>query len=124
MDYRFRWSDRLHRKQEFAQVIQEGKRYSYQGLVLWVYHQTEVPKGPRIGLAVSRKFGIAVRRNRLKRLLREVFRLHRSQLTPGIDMVFSANATVRLLNYQSIEAMVLMLWKKADLLPCKPIGNS
>lgn len=41
----------------------------------------------RLGLSVSSRIGNAVVRNRWKRLLREAFRLHRSELPPGIDLV-------------------------------------
>ena len=46
----------------------------------------------RLGLAVGRRAGNAVRRNRLKRLIREAFRLSRAEMPPGLDIVVSVRA--------------------------------
>lgn len=42
---------------------------------------------PRLGLTVTRKFGGSVTRNRIKRVLREIFRRHRAALEPALDVV-------------------------------------
>lgn len=42
---------------------------------------------PRLGISASRRLGGAVTRNRWKRLLREAFRLRRSELPEGIDLI-------------------------------------
>ena len=46
----------------------------------------------RLGLAVGRRVGGAVQRNRAKRLLRECFRLERGRLGPSVDVVLIAKA--------------------------------
>ena len=43
--------------------------------------------GSRVGIVVGKRFGIAVIRNRVKRLLRELTRQLRGQLLPGLDLV-------------------------------------
>jgi ribonuclease P protein component len=48
-----------------------------------------VALGPRIGLTVPRAIGNAVVRNRIKRRLREIFRLQRSKLAPKWDIVLN-----------------------------------
>jgi len=46
----------------------------------------------RLGLAIGRKLGGAARRNRVKRLIREAYRLEAAELPPGFDFVCVARA--------------------------------
>lgn len=41
----------------------------------------------RLGISIGRRFGTAVSRNRVKRLLREAFRLERAAMATSIDLV-------------------------------------
>ena len=50
----------------------------------------EAPPPTRLGITVTRKVGNAVVRNRIKRLVREVFRQHRERLPTGLDIVWVA----------------------------------
>jgi len=49
---------------------------------------------PRLGVTVSRKIGGAVERNRVKRMLREIFRYNRTALQPSLDLVVVARSGI------------------------------
>jgi ribonuclease P protein component len=59
-------------------------------------------KGSRLGLAVTRRLGKAVQRNRVKRLLREFFRRHKSKLPPR-DLVIMAKSGANALSYHQVQ---------------------
>jgi ribonuclease P protein component len=57
---------------------------------------------PRLGLVATRRLGKAVRRNRVKRLLREFFRRHKAQLPP-LDLVVMAKKGADRLSYLEVQ---------------------
>lgn len=78
---------RLKERGEFRAVFERGRKTVGKALILWHRVDEAAERGPRLGLSVSSKVGGAVRRARLKRLLRETFRLRRSELPKGLEMV-------------------------------------
>ena len=83
--YRFPKSSRLLTKPEFDRVYQ--RRCKAGDGVLLLFALDNGQPSTRIGLSVSRKVGNAVVRNRIKRLLREAFRLTQHDLPTGLDLV-------------------------------------
>ena len=75
----------------------------------------------RLGLAVAvRAAGGAVGRNRIRRIIRESFRLHRAEI-PAIDLVVSARPRVREASPAELRASLAALWKKiAEQCPTSP----
>ena len=78
-------AQRLLRAADFRRAY--ALRASAASPALLVYAATNDLAVTRFGGRVSRKFGESVRRNRIKRLLREAFRLTQHELPKGFDLV-------------------------------------
>lgn len=61
----------------------------------------------RLGITTTRRVGGAVQRNRFKRMIREVFRLHRQVLQGGLDVVVNAHPGAHRLPFDRIEGEFL-----------------
>ena len=77
---------RLRGRKDFQAALRTGRKTTGRWLLLWRRENPGTGE-PRLGLSVGSKVGPAVRRNRLKRLLREAFRLHRGRIAEGLDLV-------------------------------------
>lgn len=89
MGYAFPKSDRVLKRGEFLAAQKHGRRLHAAHFVL-VLHAQKLQAGSRLGLVTSRKVAGAVGRNYVRRVLREVFRLHRERFPAGHDVVVIA----------------------------------
>jgi ribonuclease P protein component len=83
--YRFRPAEHLRRPSDFRRVYERRRSLSDEWLI--VYGCENGLAYLRLGLSVSRKVGPATKRNRLRRLYREAFRLSRHEMPVGLDLV-------------------------------------
>lgn len=76
---------RLRSSQDFERIYAQRVRWGDDHLLIFA-DRNELGV-TRIGLSVSKKHGNAVQRNRLKRLIREAFRLSQHDLPRGLDLI-------------------------------------
>ena len=70
----------------------------------------------RVGITVSKKLGHAVVRNRVRRRLREVYRLNEALFSPGWDIVVVARSRCVEAEFSALTKAYLELAKKAGIL--------
>lgn len=93
-DLSFSKEDRLLKPEEFARVRKGGKRLSTRSFTLYL-----IMNGlgrTRLGLSVSAKVGNAVKRNRVKRLLREFFRLNTPLFPESTDVLVTVKSLLHI----------------------------
>jgi ribonuclease P protein component len=95
-----RRADRLKKRYEFRQVQLTGRRIHTPHFLIVV--QSNSLENTRLGITVTKKVGNAVQRNRIKRVVREVFRRNRHLFPPSHDVVFIAKRHTDAIGYDSL----------------------
>jgi len=106
--------ERLTRRAEFLRIYKEGKKYVGRTYVLYVLDSPG--QGRKVGFTVSRKVGKAVTRNRVKRVMREVYRQCRPQLVTDVQFVLVARPAAAKLSYQEAWAAIHLLLRQGGLI--------
>jgi len=85
--FRFKKEERIVTRAEFNQANLQGRRhYTQHFRVVIKQNGTD---STRLGITVAKKVGNAAKRNRIKRLIREFFRLNKQRIPVGYDILIS-----------------------------------
>ena len=98
--YTLRKEERVRSRTDFLRISKEGKRYQTEHFQVSVCPNRLSLR--RLGIAVGKRVGKAVERNRLKRIIREVFRLNKAELLPSSDFVITGKKGAAGLNFSQV----------------------
>jgi ribonuclease P protein component len=91
-------AERIRKRAEYVGIQTQGRKLFTASLIAFTLFDEHAPL--RLGITVSKRVGGAVVRTRVKRLLREVFRLHKDRLPQGLQLVIVAKADAAALDFQ------------------------
>ncbi len=112
MPHRFPARLRVARRCDFQRAFMRGERASDAVLRVWVTDNGL--DHPRLGISVGKKHGNAVRRNRLKRVAREAFRLSLEEFPRGVDIICMPRWNVELTCADCVRSMTRLVSKAAE----------
>lgn len=106
---------RIRDGREYRRVYRHGRYWVRPHVVLYILAMA----GPtRAGFVTGKRVGNAVRRNRARRLMREVYRLQRGRLADGYLLVFVGRAGLSELSHAAAEKEILQVLRRAKVLVC------
>lgn len=115
MRQRFRQHQRLHLQRDFRRILRRRCVASDDRLV--VYVDSNGLDWTRLGIRASARLGPAVVRNRLRRLVREAFRLRQDRLPAGLDVLCTLRAADRPVLRDYIDRLPKLVRAAAAKLP-------
>jgi len=111
--FAFSRSARISAKKDFNAVFAAPVRLRVPPLLVRARKRAGAEQS-RLGLAVPRKYGKACMRNRLKRLIREAFRLNRHLLESHFDIVVSPTMHSGKLEFAQVEKALLDVFRRLN----------
>lgn len=101
---------RLTAPRQFQVVYRTGQRAGCHAFTLF---GTPTSAGTaRLGITVTRRVGGAVFRNRVKRCLRDIFRRHRADLLPKLDIVINVHREIEARDVAALEPVFLACYRR------------
>jgi ribonuclease P protein component len=120
--FKFPRSARLSHASEFNLVKASGKSWHGKHLVLATLTR-DMDTPSRIGILATRRVGNAVNRNKIRRKIREIFRLNQHRILKGLWLVTNARVSSVVASYHELERDWLRLAERASILAPSSYGS-
>lgn len=103
----------IKNKNDFSRVYSKGRSYSVRDMVIYVLNDKKC--NGKVGFAAGKKLGCAVIRNRVKRLLRETFRLCKKNIRRDFAIILVGRKSLTTAKLDSAIKSFQILCKRANL---------
>lgn len=100
-----KFSESMRKNRDFQYMYDNGNSYANKYLVMITKENNT--NNNKLGISVSKKVGNSVIRHRLKRLIKESYRLHEEEFNSGLNIVVIARASAADADYKQIESALL-----------------
>lgn len=108
------YSEALKKNEDFQHVYKNGKSHANKYLIMYV--KENGTERNRVGISVSKKVGNSVVRHRVKRLVKESYRLQEEVFNSGLDIVIIARNNAASVGFYEIQSALLHLGKLHQLI--------
>jgi ribonuclease P protein component len=124
VSHKFTKDERVRKRNDFIRVYSKGRRFVCPEFIGFYYRreekQDDAPEEyTRLGMSVGRKAGNSVVRSKIKRRIREVFRLNKHLLNKGYDIIIHPR---QIYTFSVFEKAMLDFFSSAGLME-KPVEN-
>ncbi len=103
------FTESLKSNQDFKVVYKNGKSLANKYLLVYLLENSDHIN--RLGISVSKKVGNSVVRHRLKRLIKESYRLHENMFNSGLNIVVIARVGANGATFHEVEDALLQLMR-------------
>ena len=105
---------RLKKNMEFKKVYSVGKKYWNRNFILFT-KKNDLDE-TRVGFTITKKHGNSVVRNRIRRRMKEAYRLNLSHIKDGYDLVFIPKRNIVSISYGELENSMIHIMKISGVL--------
>lgn len=113
MMYKIPKQDILRKNKQFQGVYRYGRSYANKYMVIYVMPAHDI--ATKVGFAAGKRLGNAVTRNRVKRLLREAYRLNKHKMKSNLHILFVGRKPMVGVKYDVVDKALGELGAKAHI---------